>query len=65
LKILRQPSQNALMSNYEQAGNKFKKVLSKEIENIKVNQMETLKLGNTITEIKHAMDGISRRMEET
>lgn len=53
------------MSNYEQAGNKFKKVLSKEIENIKVNQMETLKLGNTITEIKHAMDGISRRMEET
>lgn len=39
--------------------------LSKEIEDIQKNQMESLELKNRMTEIKNSMNGLNNRMEET
>lgn len=37
--------------------------LTKDIENIKTNQMEILKLKNTIAKIKNSLCGLSSRLE--
>lgn len=43
----------------------MKIVSAKQIEDKKKNQMETLELKNTITQIKNSMDGINSRMKGT
>lgn len=53
------------MSDYKHAWNKWKNSLSREIEDIKKNQMEILYMKNTINKMNISVKALNSKMEVT